>query len=134
MSYNYCLICMDCKVGIDLGKTFNHVPTGSATKSFGFESVGGRTPEMNDNGDSGIYCMEFIDVLQLFLLKHRTHELRVLPESIQMYEEHLGGGVPNSWPSSDEYQDYLKQDLDPPDPVLEAQSLDDGVIAKLKNF
>jgi hypothetical protein len=132
MSDSYYLVCMECKAGIHLGKTVNTRYKDIDSDTYGFSTLGHTT----ENGWRGSED-SFAD-LQHFLMKHRTHELRVLPDTVDIYAADIG--FPHSFPCSDdsdpEYSRsaFLASDVGCPSPQAEMEKLPDSVIEKLKEF
>lgn len=120
MSVSYYLVCMHCKSGVLLGKA---VPVEySDTECFGFSQLRG--------GDD---CLD----LQQFLVAHRLHELRVLPENVEKFASDIG--VPHSFPGNDdggieERHALAEMTREPPNPDFDLEQLDQAVVEKLKWF
>jgi hypothetical protein len=133
MSYDYFLVCMECKTGIHLGKTVYTKYEGVDQVTLGFDLLGSTSEHAWS--PSAKNCTD----LQHFLILHRTHELRVLPETVGKYASELS--VPHSFPTFDDDPDpeynriaFLSQDPGKPDPVKEGDELPEDVIKKLRIF
>lgn len=70
MSISYCLVCIDCGEAFHLGKTYKMQSRFHTEPSYGF-GYHALAPEESER--------ELV-ALQHFLLLHRQHELRVLPD------------------------------------------------------
>jgi len=74
MSYTYHFLCFDCKEVVDLGKAINQDENGQSTA---WQFNGWRDQE-NSNWISKESLWELI---QVWLLNHIGHEIRIVPES-----------------------------------------------------
>jgi hypothetical protein len=132
MSNSYYLVCMECKTGIHLGKTVCARYKDVNKDTYGFSSLG------HTSGNSWHGTEESFADLQHFLILHRTHELRVLPDTVDVYATDLG--FPHSFPCEEngdvQYSRsvFLQSDVGYPDPKKEMQNLPDDVVEKLKKF
>ncbi len=77
--------------------------------------------------------------VQYFLMLHRLHELRVLPDTVDMYAS--VDCVPSAFPTTDDDFDpiynrklFLSEDVGIPDPDKEAVNISDELKSKLKEF
>lgn len=131
MSEGYYLVCMSCKAGVVLGKSIaiRYVDF-PGHELFGFSELGGGgvwQPSVHGCAD-----------LQQFLITHRIHELRVLPESVDMYAKNEG--VPHSFPDGDfgdpEYSraKFYTGSVERPDPILDRARITEELIEKLSEF
>ncbi|GAC1032636.1 hypothetical protein thsps21_34650 [Pseudomonas sp. No.21] len=131
MSEGYYLVCMDCRVGVVLGKSiaikYMDFPE---HKFFGFSELGGGGVWQPSIGG----CAD----LQQFLVVHRVHELRVLPESVDMYADNVG--VPHSSPDGNcgdsEYSrtKFFTGSVEKPNPELDKVRITEELIEKLRRF
>ncbi|WP_020405396.1 hypothetical protein [Hahella ganghwensis] len=133
MSSNYLLLCIDCNEGLDLGKTFKIRLSTDDRESYGFDAIGGLGIN-RELGDKAVYVEETIEFLQFFLMKHRLHEIRVLPDTVKKYETQNSSGIPDPYPDYEKYGEYMKAPIVKPDPDKEADILDKALIEKLKNL
>lgn len=131
MSNAYYLVCMDCKSGVLLGKT-TFAKFGSEN-TYSFDQFGFQGDEQWVQSYNNI-----IDV-QHFMMLHRTHELRVLPDTVDRYATDIG--VPHTSPGFDDDTDplsnrliFLDSDVGTPDPESEANNLPNELVEKLKRF
>lgn len=134
MSDTYSIVCIDCKTGVELGKTVYIQYKDIEKKSLGFNLLG-----YSDNEKSWKPNKKECSTLQHFLILHRTHELRVLPDTVDKYASFVG--VPQSFPTDNDDPDplynrkiFLSQDVGKPEPEQEANNLPNSVIEKLKKF
>lgn len=134
MSYDYDLVCLDCRTGIYLGKTVYTQYEDIDHQTLGFNLIGYSSDEQSWEPNIKV-CAN----LQHFLMLHRTHELRVLPDTVQKYESFIG--IPQSFPTTNDDPDpssnrklFFSQDAGKPDPEKEANDLPQDVIEKLKLF
>lgn len=133
VSYSYFIVCMECKTGVLLGKAVYTKYKGIENLTYGFENLG-LTSEASWKPDP-----DGCSKLQHFLMLHRNHELRVLPDTVHKYAGDLG--VPQSFPcdADDADPEYNKttfflSDTGKPDPEKEADELPESVIERLREF
>lgn len=132
MSYSYFIVCMECKTGVLLGKSVFTRYKNSEHVTYGFENLGCTSEDGWSPYEQG--CSE----LQHFLMLHRNHELRVLPDTAQKYAGDLD--IPQSFPCADdsdpEYDRtaFFLKDTGVPDPEKEADELPESVIDRLREF
>lgn len=132
MSNCYFLVCMDCKSGILLGKTIEAQYPDITNPSVGFSEFGA-------NKDFWEFNYECSVNLQHFMMLHRGHELRVLPDTVDKFSTEKG--FPNRWvgenndPDPDyDRLDFLNSSVGHPNPKSEAETLACDVIEKLSKF
>ncbi len=131
MSNTYYLVCMDCKTGVLLGKV---VPAQyDNIETYGFDQLGYQ--EFNKWKSSYDQLIN----IQKSLMIHRTHELRVLPDTVDKYATDVG--IPHSFPGFDDDRDpesnrllFLSTDVGTPNPEFETNNLSEELIEKLKKF
>ena len=135
MSSSYFLVCMECKDGVNLGKKHNRKYPIAEKCTLGFASL---DFSLDVKGQPGGVLLE-VECLDHFLMLHRTHELRVLPDLADKYSTDLG--FPHSFPTldddgSEEYsrEAFLNIDLGDVDPEEDMVNLSNDVIEKLKKF
>jgi hypothetical protein len=135
MSVNYDLICLDCKQGVGLSKIITVRYEAGDRETYGFDALG----ETADGAWEPIAsaCAE----VQHFLMLHRTHELRVLPEHIEKYFDENTEPVRVVTRDTDEYElddyeysrsEFFAADPGKLDPGAEADALPPHVIRKLR--
>jgi len=133
MSSSYFLTCLDCKTGVNLGKAIHASYPDCEVSTYGFNNLGSSAlGEWKPSLDNLIN-------VQHFLMLHRGHELRVLPDTAEKYANDIG--FPHSWPDSNDDLDenhnrlkYLEQKVLKPSPENELDILPQEVIEKLKTF
>lgn len=130
MSFSYYLVCVDCGTSIHLGKTVAVNYKGVADSKVGFAALG-------DCEDAGNDCSNGAWAeLQHFLMVHRGHELRVVPETVQ----HRDSSIEFVFPTDDDTNDplfnrstFFESGNCEPDPITDANNLSDDVIRRLKD-
>jgi hypothetical protein len=116
-----------------LGKSTSATFAPNNLKYFGFSNIGHMSSgEWRPDGDG---CAR----LQHFLMVHRSHELRVLPEYIEQYatEQALPSGFPTNEEDDDpDYNliDFFKQNAGTPDPHKEADDLPLSLVDRLRRI
>ncbi|MCY7296227.1 hypothetical protein [Alteromonas sp. a30] len=132
MSNCYFLVCMDCKSGILLGKTVEAKYSDITKSTSGFSELG-------TNKDHWHFNYKCAVNLQHFLMLHRGHELRVLPDTVDKLARDKG--FPNTWvgENNDPDPDYdrlsfLNQDVGIPDPESEMENLPNELLERLSKF
>lgn len=75
MGISYSIVCIDCGECYHLGKTHKVKTKHHQSDSYGFSSIG----NVSQNSDNNY--PQFLVGLQHFLILHRQHELRVLPDN-----------------------------------------------------
>ena len=135
MSISYFLVCMECKDGVSLGKKQHRKYPIAEKRTLGFASLD-FSLDVKDQPDGVLLNVECLD---RFLMLHRTHELRVLPELAAKYSTDVA--FPHSFPTvddqgSEEYSRkvFLSTDLGDVDPEEDMANLSNDVIEKLKKF
>jgi len=130
MSYSYYLVCLDCGTSIHLGKTISVNYEDVADSKFGFASLG-CSKDVSEKFLSGAWAE-----LQHFLMVHRGHELRVVPETVQ----YLNSSIEFVFPTDDDTNDplfnrsiFFENANSKPDPIKDADNLSNDVIRRLKN-
>ena len=133
MGVTWSLCCLDCGDGVLLGKPVKGGGPGPGPGTLGFETLGRQ-------GDEGwAPAAEGAANLAHFLMLHRCHELRVLPETagaLATREE-----FPTAWPDQPGDPDpahdrtrFLARDPGRPDPVAETAALPERVKARIAEF
>jgi hypothetical protein len=124
---------MECKTGVLLGKAVFTQYRETQHVTYGFTALGHTFEDGWSPREEG--CSE----LQHFLMLHRNHELRVLPETVERYSGDLG--IPQSFPDDDKTTDpeynraaFFLRDTGKPDPVKEAEELPESLIKRLQEF
>ena len=133
MSYSYFLVCMKCRTGVLLGKAVRRKYEGTEAETTGFTALFFK----RGGGSFDSQILDDVECLDHFLMMHRTHELRVLPDSI---EKHMKGvDFPESFPVDEDSTDpsfnrltFLNQPVGKVDPAREADELDVDTIVALK--
>lgn len=134
MSYNYMLVCMDCKCGLDLGRLVKSSVGSEKKKGFAYESMGGYLQQLSSGGVEANYDNEFIEVLQQFMLRHHMHELRIMPETVQKYESESGDGILDGLINYESYGKFLNELPEQPSPEKEVNKISDYLIKKIREF
>src|SRR6266487_1745029 len=85
MSRDYDIVCCTCRVVIGLGKIHNPTPDSPQPEKWAFGGVflDADWREVGRHGGDDVFCQ----VLQKFLILHRNHEIRVVPEGVSDYWE-----------------------------------------------
>lgn len=124
---------MECKTGVLLGKPVRTQYKGIQHESYGFGGLG------HTFGDGWEPREHRCSELQHFMMLHRNHELRVLPDTVEKYAGDLG--IPQSFPDDDKTTDqefnrtaFFLKDTGKPDPVKEADELPPSLIERLRKF
>jgi len=135
MSVSYFIVCMECRTGVNLGKPVKRTYENVGEESIGFSSLvfteGAKHASYN-------YLLRSVEELDHFLMLHRSHELRVLPETADLHATDIG--FPNSFPvdddSSKEYNRlvFLSQSVGEVDPCRDLESLKPEIIKNLEKF
>lgn len=138
MSNSYYFICMDCKDGIHLGKAIKITYPGVETDSYGFGMLGYGGSGLDDLKE-WVADGKSVGLLQQFLMLHRGHELRILPDTVEKYESKTSKGIPHRFPLDDSkeecsYESYFSIKIEKPDPEKEADDLPIDLIDRLKKF
>ena len=81
MSIDYNLVCVDCGEALHFGKSQKIKSRFHHTNSFGVSAIGNATKDFSEENQ------RFLIALQHFLLVHRQHELRFLPDSISEVQD-----------------------------------------------
>lgn len=89
MSICYNLVCIDCGESFHLGKSVKLQSEFHKIPSYGFSNIGSVNGEISDSHK------QLLVGLQHFLILHRQHELRVLPDDT--------AAVQNSWTWFDDF-------------------------------
>lgn len=131
MGVTYFLTCMQCKTGLNLGKAVKTHYDGVPKQTYGFDALG--------HSSQGPYTpsIPHLELLQHFLMLHRTHELRVLPDTVAKYVTDIG--FPQSFPELDRRWpesrvNFLEIDVGTPDPEREVDELAPDVVKVLRSF
>jgi hypothetical protein len=130
MSIDYQLVCIDCLESISLGKAVSARYRKQNTKSYAFDNLGmgGGENQVKDHWEPDI---DGCEVLSHFLMLHRTHELRVLPDSVLNV-------ISLNFPINDEYDDYsytefLNSELKRPRSDEDAEKVPADVIYRIQS-
>lgn len=134
MSYNHILVCMDCKCGLDLGRAVKSYVGEGRKPRFSYESIGGAYISLGQDDNEPVYDIEFVEVLQQFMLRHHMHELRVMPETIQKYESEGGNSILDCLVDYEDYQEYINETFEKPNPKEECEQATDELKRKISNF
>lgn len=133
MASYYFLVCMECRSGINLGKAVLTRYGPNQPENYGFSGLG------YFEGAKWVPELDEVVNLDHFLMLHRGHELRVLPDTVQVHV--TDGAFPDSWPDMDGDVDlnhdrtrFLQQVPRKPDADAELKTLSDDVIEKLSRF
>ncbi len=133
MSNSYFMICADCEDGLALllGKAIFVHYEGREKQNFGFASLGG------DMGGHWQSAQKGCEELSHFLMLHRGHELRVVPDVID--GPPYGVDLPQGFPSDDDTSDpnfnrsvFFARDPVKPDPEADAANLPAELIRRLR--
>lgn len=133
MGIAYFAVCMDCKTGIILGNPVRRDYKGIEEESTGLTSF------TFEEGDTNEHLLRKTEILEHFLVMHRSHEIRILPETVDQYSTHIG--IPQSFPLFDDDPSpednrlvFLRQPVGTLDPQREADDLPPDVVSRLKEF
>lgn len=124
---------MECKSGIYLGKATNTKYGDDLQNTFGFSDIG------SYDGSRWKASENTVINISHFLMLHRLHELRVLPDSVERFADDKG--FPHSWPDTDDDPDilhnrkyFLQKEITTPNPDEDINNLSDEAILKIKKF
>ncbi len=130
MSINYYLICMDCKEVLDIGKIIQLRSLKSGVEYYGFDGIGG----LKDTNKPPILHYELIEAISFFFMKHRHHELRILPDSIGKLQATGGLSISYEAIDYDELDIFLSQPTQKPSVLSEIENLPKEVIEKIRKL
>ena len=133
MGVAYFLVCMDCKSGVHLGKAVATQYDEESQTTYGFSDIG------HNSGNAWMPSASTVINISHFLMLHRGHELRVLPDSVEKYASVIG--FPHGWPDSDDDLDpnhsrtiFLDTEIPRPSADEDLKNLPKNLIDKLKKF
>ena len=109
MSIDYGLVCVDCGEALHLGKSHVVNSRFHNSGSWGLSSIGNATKDFSEENQ------RLLVALQHFMLLHRQHELRVLPDNNSLVQDCM------TWFGFDDVSecgltDLLRQEIKPPNP------------------
>jgi len=130
VSCSYYLVCLDCGTSIHLGKAVAVNYEDVADTKVGFASLS-CSKDARKKFSRGAWAE-----LQHFLMVHRGHELRVVPETVQ----HLDSSIEFVFPTDNDTNDplfnrsiFFENGNCKPDSIKDAEKLSNDVIRRLKN-
>ncbi|GBQ44935.1 hypothetical protein ACM0P6_12160 [Komagataeibacter sucrofermentans] len=139
MGRYYYMVCMECGEVVNLGKavafTDDRLAAPDPLYGFAFTTDG----HQHDDGDniSPVTIMTW-RYLEHFMMRHRGHELRVLPDLIEKYEnDHFPVYAPGDPFGTDEYlpdESYYRSPTGRPDQDRDAARVPDSVVKRLKEL
>jgi len=98
-----------------------------------FASIGDYSPSDSPGKGCVSKDMLVLDAIQSFLIRHRLHEVRVLPDTLEKYEKKGSDGIPKDLIDYDRIHPFLNIPMSEPLPVEEADMLPPDLIKRLKN-
>ncbi|WEQ50803.1 hypothetical protein LV478_02030 (plasmid) [Komagataeibacter oboediens] len=135
MSATYYLICMDCGEVVDLGKAIKFREPKLKKEIYGFAFLNDGHDDVETSEMSPVTILTW-RYLEHFLMRHRGHELRVLPgDLVEKYEnDYFPVYAPGDPFGTDEYvpeESYYSSHTGKPNQEKDANSVPENVIKRL---
>ncbi|MBU2713400.1 hypothetical protein [Zooshikella harenae] len=125
MLQDYTLVCMDCGEGFSLGEAIFIKYNSVQEITYGYSAI--------TNNDNPWSILELKAAqIQHFLMQHRLHEIRVLPQGVEKYTG--SGDFPSSYLRYDNIKQYLATKVKKPQPDVDLNNINQCVIETLKGF
>lgn len=118
---------------MNLGKAVSTQYYETSQETYGFSDIG------HNSGNGWIPSIPVVVNIDHFLMLHRGHELRVLPDSAAKYAENIG--FPHEWPDDNDDLDprhnrssFLDKEIPRPDSDQDLNNLSKELVERLRRF